>query len=92
MTPNPQKTDWSKIENVFELLERDGRVLTDGEKQLIAGQRKINGVFFDVLTTLLATFPNESATPAITLAKNLLQPVPGDEPPGCERSIPPVGS
>ena len=42
MTPEPQKNKWAKIENVFELLETKDRKLTDGEKQIIAGQRKIN--------------------------------------------------
>ena len=42
MTPDPtKKIDWSEIGNVFELLETKDRKLTDGEKKIIAGQRKI---------------------------------------------------
>lgn len=87
MTPDPNpKTDWAVIENVFELLERDGRVLTEGEKLVIAGQRRINGILFQVVDAILKSSPDESAPSAILEAKNLLKDLPGREPPGCETS------
>jgi hypothetical protein len=92
MTPNPQKTDWSVIENVFELLQRDGRILTEGEKQVIAGQRRINGILYEAIDALLKTFPDDSAQPAITQAKVLLTDFPGQEPPGCQTSAARAGS
>lgn len=88
MTPEPQKTDWAKIENVFELLESDGRTLTPGEKQVIAGQRRINGILFEALEALVKTFPDGSGQPAITQARDLLKDLPGKEPPGCQTSTP----
>ena len=87
MSSDP-KTDWAVIENVFELLEKDGRVLTAGEKQVIAGQRRINGILFETLDALLKTFPDESAQPGIMQAKDLLKDLPGKEPPGCKTSKP----
>lgn len=89
MTPDPKKIDWAVIENVFALLERDGRVLTEGEKQVIMGQRRINGILFETVDALLKTFPNDSAQPAITQAKDLLKDLPGQEPPGCQTSTGP---
>jgi hypothetical protein len=87
MTIKPeQNTDWTKIENVFGLLEQDGRVLTEGEKLTIAGQRKINGLLFQAIDALLETFPDGSAPPVIMKAKELLKGLPGKEPPGCETS------
>jgi hypothetical protein len=89
MTPEPQKTDWSKIANVFKLIEDDGRQLTIPEKRLIAGQRKINLTLFQAIDAVLKTFPDESAPPAIIAAKGLLKDLPGQEPPGCGQDFDP---
>ena len=84
MTPEPQlENKWAKIENVFELLETDGRKLTPGEKQLIAGQRIINGKLYDAISAILATFPEESAPQVIKDTMKRLNGLPGSEPPGC---------
>jgi len=84
MTPEPQlENKWSVIENVFELLETDGRKLTAGEKQVIAGQRIINGTLYEAINKILATFPDESAPQAVKDARNMLTGLPGSEPPGC---------
>lgn len=83
MTPDPRKRDWSILENVYALLETDGRILTEGEKELIAGQKKINGIFVQAIDALLSAVPDESASPAIMFAKEKLKDVAGKEPPGC---------
>ena len=84
MTPEPQlENKWAVIENVFALLETDERQLTPGEKQVIAGQRIINGTLYQAILNILETFPDESAPQAIKDAKNLLRGLPGLEPPGC---------
>ena len=85
MTPEPKlENKWSVIENVFELLETDERKLTPGEKQLIAGQRIINGKLYDAILAILTTFPDESAPQVIKDTKNRLKGLPGSEPPGCK--------
>lgn len=85
MTPNPTPiSDWTKIENVFDLIEKDGRVLNEGEKRVIDGQRRINGILFQTVDALLKSFPSDSAPPEITAARDLLKDLPGKEPPGCK--------
>ena len=97
MTPEPKQKNFAKIEHVFELLETNERKLTPGERQVIAGQRIINGLLYRAISAVLATFPDETASPAILEAKNSIMAVPGKEPPGCpeeeeEKSLPtPVG-
>lgn len=86
MTPEPDKTNWADINNVFALLETDGRTLSAGEKKVIAGQRRINGILFETMEALLKTFPADSAHPALTQARDLLKDLPGKEPPGCKTS------
>ena len=84
MTPEPKlESKWAVIENVFALLETDGRKLTPGEKQIIAGQRVINRNLYQAIISILETFPNESAPQAIKDARNLIAGLPGNEPPGC---------
>lgn len=83
MTPELKQKNWAKIENVFELLETNERKLTQGEKHVIAGQRIINGLLYQAISAVLATFPDETAPQAILDAKILIQGVPGNEPPGC---------
>lgn len=91
MTPEPQlENKWAVIENVFELLETDERRLTAGEKQVIAGQRIINGTLYDAILAILASFPDESAPQAIKDARNMLKGLPGLEPPGCELKTAPT--
>ena len=85
MTPEPKlENEWADIKNVFKLLETDGRVLTPGEKRIIAGQRIINGTLYATILTILETFPDEAAPQAIKDARNMLNNLPGLEPPGCE--------
>ena len=85
MTPEPKKKDdWTVIENVLALLETHERKLTLGEKQVIAGQRIINGILYQAISAILGTFPDdESAPQAIRDAKKLIADLPGHEPPGC---------
>ncbi len=83
MTPEPKQKNFAKIEHVFELLETNDRQLTQGEKQVIAGQRIINGLLYRAISAVLATFPDETAPQAILDAKNSIGAVPGKEPPGC---------
>ena len=78
---------WEKEENVFALLETEGRVLTEGEKRIIRGQRRINSLLYEALDALLQSLPEEYASPLLTKARANLQQVPGKEPPGCERDI-----
>jgi len=80
--------DWTKIENVFTEIQRlnSDRPLTEGEKELIRGQRQINRRFFNVLNDILENLsPTQGASTAKTLAeiKLELQKVPGERPPGC---------
>ena len=77
------ESKWTKIENVFELLEVDGRKLTPGEKDVIAGQRIINRNLYQAIIAILGTFPDEAAPQAIKDARNLIADLPGNEPPGC---------
>ena len=86
MTPEPQlENRWAVIENVFALLETDERKLTPGEKQVIAGQRFINGTLYNAILAILTTFPDdESAPQAIKDARHMLKGLPGLEPPGCK--------
>ena len=84
MSSDPtKKIDWSEIGNVFELLETKERKLTAGEKQIVAGQRRINGILYRAIDSILKTYPDESAPPDLIEAKNLLKDLPGKEPPGC---------
>jgi len=89
-----QKTDWSKIENVFAFLEKkdEGRKLRESEKELILGQRQINRRFFEALKEILETMspsmnaPQRSvaqSTKALTALKKSISKVPGERPPGC---------
>jgi hypothetical protein len=84
-----KKVDWSKREEVIKLLETDGRKLSEGEKQLIDGQRQINGHFFEAISAILETLsPAKGATKAksarsLADLKKAFQEVPGDGPPGC---------
>ena len=83
------KIDWTKREAVIKLLETNGRVLTAGEKDLIDGQRQINGHFFEAITAIFEhlTLSKGASTKktAATLAtlKESFKNVPGDGPPGC---------
>ena len=88
-----QKTDWSKIENVFAFLEKkDRRKLRESEKELIRGQRQINRRFFDAIKEILENMspskdaPQVSAaqsTKVLTVLKKSISKVPGERPPGC---------
>lgn len=87
MSSDPtEKTDWTNIEHVFALLETNERKLTLNEKRIIAGQRLINGILYQALDAILQSFPDESASPAILKAKDLLKDLPGKEPIGCNAS------
>ena len=90
MTPESKlENKWALIENVFELLESDGRQLMPGEKQVIAGQRVINGILYHAIGAILATFPaDDSAPQGIKDARKLLVGLPGLEPPGCKEPTP----
>lgn len=90
MTPETKlETKWAVIENVFALLETDGRKLTAGEKQIIEGQRIINGTLYNAILAILSTFPDgESAPNQIKFVRNLLTGLPGSEPPGCKTDAP----
>jgi hypothetical protein len=91
-TPAERPDDWTKIENVFALIEKDERKLTAGEREVIAGQRKINGSIYEAISAILATFPDDgTAPPAIIEAKSQFGDLPGREPPGCKtRTLPPA--
>ena len=89
MTPEPKQKDFSEIDHVFELLETDERKLTPGEKQVIAGQRIINGLLYRAISAVLATFPDQTASQEILEAKNSILAVPGNEPPGCPKQLDP---
>lgn len=84
-----KKIDWSKREEVFKLLETNGRKLSDGEKRIIDGQRQINGHFFEAISAILeALSPSKGVTKAssaqsLAALKEEFQTVPGDGPPGC---------
>lgn len=91
MTPEVKlENKWALIENVFALLEDDGRKLLPGEKRVIEGQRIINGTLYQAISAILTTFPDETAPQAIKDARNLLIGLPGLEPPGCEEKKPPA--
>ena len=91
MTPEAKlETKWAVIENVFALLETNERKLTPGEKEVIAGQRIINGILYGALNAILSTFPGDSAPQAIKDARNMLVGLPGLEPPGCDEKKPPT--
>lgn len=92
MTPEPKQKNFARIEHVFELLETDNRQLTPGERQVIAGQRIINGLLYRAISAVLATFPDENAPQAILDAKNSIGDVPGKEPPGCPEDDQPLSN
>ncbi|HXM35207.1 MAG TPA: hypothetical protein VN920_08470 [Pyrinomonadaceae bacterium] len=85
-----KKPDWSKIEDVFAFLEKkNGRALSDGEKELILGQRQINRRFYEAISAILENaspskqFDKRSNAQSLAAIKKDFQSVPGERPPGC---------
>jgi hypothetical protein len=86
--PNVTGPDWSKLETVVKTLEAGSRKLTAGEKEVLEGQRRINGIFYEAITFLLeqaspATTAEKPRTRSVAKIKTSIQGVPGDGPPGC---------
>jgi hypothetical protein len=58
-----KKQDWTNIENVFAFIEKKNRrKLGKGEKELIIGQRQINGRFFEAINAILETLSASQET------------------------------
>jgi hypothetical protein len=81
--------DWTKIQDVFDYLEsKNERTLTEGEKELIRGQRQINRKFFNVINAILETVSPSANAEArspdpLAAVKAAFQTIPGERPPGC---------
>jgi hypothetical protein len=94
--PNVPGPDWSKLETVIAKLEIGGPKLTQAQKDVIQGQRVINGLFYEAITFLLEqhspsrTAEEKPKTRSLAEIKTSIQGVPGDGPPGCVDPMGPV--
>jgi hypothetical protein len=85
--------DWTDEENVFAFLEQldEGRKLSEGDKELIRGQRQINRRFFDTINAILdvispaakASQSEVDSLERLAALRDQFQTVPGERPPGC---------